>query len=101
MRNKKILAVAAITGVLLSTNSVLAYAINATPTQVQEFDIEARTTYATVNQNTTMYTGKYYEGVVCSVPKGARVEIRLKDSDWCRVNYNHQIGYIKTSYLNF
>lgn len=101
MKRKKILTMFLLTATLLNSSTIV-FASSVTPVNSKETNIEvATTTYAVVNTATTMYTGKYYEGIVCSVPKGAVVEIRDSDTNWCRVLYNHKLGYIKTSYLTF
>lgn len=103
MRNRKVLIAMFSLAVSLLANNVPVLASNDMCVHSEEASIEvANATYAIVNKNTTMYTSKYYQGnVVCSVPMGAIVEIRSQGTEWCRVKYNHQIGYVETSCLNF
>ena len=103
MKKKKVLMAVFLGAVFLLTSNVPVFASNGMLVYSEKADIQATNeTYAIVNQDAYMYTSKYFQGnVVCSVPQGAIVEIRSEGLEWCRIKYNHQIGYIETRCLNF
>ncbi len=102
MKLKKALLVMSLGVATLLSSSVPVFAGNVMHVQSEEENIEvASSTYAIVNRNTKMYSGRYSGSVVCSLPQGAIVEIRSTHSVRCRVKYNHEIGYVDTACLNF
>lgn len=97
MKNKKILIPITL-AMALASSSLPSFAGGVLPICPKEIIVEAAT-YATIYETTNMYTSKYDGEVVCSIPKGAKVEIRHKSSEWSRIKYDHKIGYIKNIYL--
>lgn len=102
MKLKKALIAMSLGVATLVSSSVPVFAGNVMHVYSEEANVEvASSTYAVVNRNTKMYTGRYSGTVVCSLPQGAVVEIRSTHSVRCRVLYNHEIGYVDTACLNF
>lgn len=106
MKIKKIVTATILTAAIVFTSNIpilAATTTNATDI-LKETSVTPRDTYATVNTATSVYEARSTSSkVVFKVPKNASVEIRSTCSDgaWCRIKYDHKIGYIQSAYLNF